>query len=89
MGGRYVGAFHHDKMQGKGTLFLKNGSEYIGLFREGKKHGKGFLRDPNNLNWEEEWDMNQLVSRKEVKGSFHPEVRLDESEIERGERRAA
>lgn len=51
------------------TVFTAN----PGKFKEGKRHGKGHFKDVNGTYYEELWDMNQLVSKKEVKG----DVRFD------------
>lgn len=45
-----------------------------GNFNNEKKHGKGLFRDSHGNYFAEVWDMNHLVSKKEVKGPFSLEV---------------
>lgn len=73
-GDRYTGEFSSDKMSGKGALHLANNSQYCGRFRDGKKHGKGHFKDCNGVYFEEEWDMNAQISKKEISGVCNPRV---------------
>jgi hypothetical protein len=74
-GNRYVGDFKNDMMCGKGTLHGANNTKYVGRFKDGKKHGKGISQDANGVYFEEEWDMNVQVMRKEITGTVHLDVR--------------
>lgn len=80
-GKRYDGEFHLNEMHGQGTIYAKNGSVFngngctdIGNFKMGKKDGKGYQKDPNGLVFEEDWELNVLISRKEYTGSVDFEV---------------
>lgn len=76
-----MGDFKNNEMHGKGTLFFKNKTQYngtvyltSGYFREGAKHGKGLFKDHNGNYFEEVWQMDQLISKKEVEKAVDLEV---------------
>lgn len=49
-------------------------SNMSGNFKLGKKDGRGFQRDNNGQVYEEEWENNVLISKKELSGSIDFEV---------------
>lgn len=47
-----------------------------GYFKNEKKNGKGLFRDVYGNYFAEEWDMNNLISKKELKGALQLEASL-------------
>lgn len=47
---------------------------YLGKFKDGKRHGKGHFKDVNGTYFEEDWEMNQLVTKKETTGQIRFDV---------------
>lgn len=41
--GQYLGEWHDNKFEGKGTFELANGNRYVGAFKDGKRNGVGTL----------------------------------------------
>ena len=37
--GQYLGEWHDNKFEGKGTFELANGNRYVGAFKDGKRNG--------------------------------------------------
>lgn len=80
-GEHYMGEFKADKMHGKGTQFFKNKAQFNGSslltpghFRDGKRHGKGLYKDLNGNYFEEVWQLDELISKKEVSHAVNLEV---------------
>lgn len=78
-----MGEFRHNQMNGRGTLFFKNNTQYTGRFKDGKRQGKGLFRDQSGVYFEEEWEDNAQVMKREMKGTFHMDVRLNLQDAQR------